>query len=188
MKRVAVHLDAAWRDKVKAEAQRVGVSMAEIVHEALSRYFGSPLPPKPPSGANALIASYVEAFKARYECSPIIDGRAAAAARDIVRAVPLENVQLLVQAYLQMDDKWFVQNAHSLPVFAQNLSKVKVALENGTQDPQERYRWKQIFKGVVDESPRLQIANGTTGSELWGGCLSAGEVEGDGSGADEPPF
>lgn len=103
------------------------------------------------SSAAQLIAAYCDAFKIRYGMSPPIDGKAAGLAKNLLRSIPLEKACLLVQAYLQLEDQWFLTKCHDFPTFIQNLTKVAVALSHGAADPQERGYWANIFGDRDDQ-------------------------------------
>lgn len=104
-------------------------------------------PKAPSSGAKALIATYCEAYKGRHGSYPIIDGKAAGTARNLLRALPLERAQDLVQAYLQMDTPWFKTRGWSLDTLTSNLNTVALALANGTKEPGEKAYWEKVFGG-----------------------------------------
>lgn len=99
----------------------------------------------------ALVKSYCDAFKLRYGLNPPIDGKAAGLATNLLKTLPLERAILLVQAYIQMDERWFIEKCHDFPTFTQNITKVAVALFNGTNDPQEKSYWARIFGGTGDQ-------------------------------------
>lgn len=96
-------------------------------------------------GAQAVLAKYCDAYKARYGIFPIIDGKAAGLAASLCRAVPVERLGSLLEAYVQMDDAWFKTRCHDFSTFSANIGKVAVALANGTQDPHEREYWRKVF-------------------------------------------
>lgn len=83
------------------------------------------------SPARLLIATYCEAYKAKYTTNPVIDGRASGTAVRILKDVPLEKAQNLIKCYLEMNDQWFITRGHDLITFEQNLNKVEVFAQTG---------------------------------------------------------
>lgn len=92
-----------------------------------------------------LIGVYCEAFKARYGANPVITGKTAGQARQLLKAIPLGQASELVQAFLQMEDNWFKLKCHDFGVLVQSLNQVKVALRNGTSTPHEKSFWDRVF-------------------------------------------
>jgi hypothetical protein len=128
--------------------------------------------------ARPLIATYCEAFKSRYGTNPVVDGKAVGLASNILRTVPLQRAQELVQAYLQMEDRWFLTKCHDFGTFVQNISKVSVALANGTQDPQERAYWNKVFKrgigGSTHDGKPFQSTNRSDAADMGREALPSG--------------
>lgn len=93
------------------------------------------------------IATYCEAYKKRYGVNPIVTPKDGGICQRLLKAVPLEKAKDLIQAYLQIEDRWFMTKCHDLVTFEQNLGKVAVALANGTKDPHEKDFWKKVFGG-----------------------------------------
>ena len=83
------------------------------------------------SSCSRLIAEYAKAYKARYNASPVIDGRTQGLVKKILSAVPEKKACDLVQAFLQMNDPWFVKKAHDFVTFYENMTKVSMALQTG---------------------------------------------------------
>lgn len=94
----------------------------------------------------AFLGLYCDAFKARYGTNPIIDGKSAGLVSNVLKVIPLERAQDLVQAYLQMDSPWFKTRCHDLVCFSQNLSLIAVALASGSQNPADKIFWENIFQ------------------------------------------
>lgn len=85
----------------------------------------------PVAGAHELIAEYVKAYKTRYESQPVITQKESGAAKNVVTAVGRDEGVRLVQAYVSMNDEWFLRRHHSLAEFQSNLSKVKTFADTG---------------------------------------------------------
>ncbi|HHT9137755.1 MAG TPA: hypothetical protein ACFYEK_11010 [Candidatus Wunengus sp. YC60] len=85
---------------------------------------------KPPPQENInikvsdFIKIYCEQFKKRYNDYPQITGKARGIAQRLVQDMGLEKTKKLVINYLKMNDKWFLEKAHSLDAFECNLNKI----------------------------------------------------------------
>jgi hypothetical protein len=98
------------------------------------------------AASGQLLRAYCDAFKSRYGTRPVVDGKMVGLCKQVVLAVgSAEKACLLVQAYLQMEDRWFLTKCHDFVTFHQNMGKVAVSLASGTQDPHERKFWNTVF-------------------------------------------
>lgn len=122
----------------------------------------------------ALVKSYCDAFKARYGLNPPIDGKTAGLASNLLKTMPLERAQALVQAYLQMEDKWFLIKCHDFPTFTQSITKVAVSLFHGTVDPHEKNYWAKVFGGSTDGHESIPAADNALEGELGRAQLQSG--------------
>lgn len=113
---------------------------------------------KDPKPGQVFIATYCEAYKSRYGVNPIVTPKDGGICQRLLKAVPIEKARHLIQAYLQMEDRWFMTKCHDLVTFEQNLGKVAIALANGTKDPHEKDFWKHVFGGS-DGSKSVQNTN-----------------------------
>jgi hypothetical protein len=91
----------------------------------------------PPAGgatpASVFIATYVNSYRARYgpKTKPSLDGKVQGSIKRLLASVPLERACQLIQVYCQIDDPWFKTKGHDFETFAQNLTKVGLALDTG---------------------------------------------------------
>lgn len=93
--------------------------------------------------ANDFIATYCDAFKARYRVFPEMKGRPAGVAKRIVKALGNEKACALVETYLLMNE--FVGRNHDLVSFEMNINKVKVFHETGrTVNQTQARRLEQV--------------------------------------------
>lgn len=113
-----------------------------------------------------LVATYCDAYKERHGSYPIIDGKAAGVARNLLRTLPLERAQDIVRAYLQMDTSWFKTRGWALDTLAQNLNSVALSLANGTKEPGEKAYWEKVFGGGDSEQGRISDTDRTTQSDI----------------------
>lgn len=115
-----------------------------------------------PVKANLPIATYCESFKARYGTNPVITKKDAGIMTSLAKSIPQDKLSDLIQAYVQMDDRWFLTRLHDIPTLCANLSKVAVALVNGTNDPGEKLFWGKVF----NEPDQICGTNETNGSNV----------------------
>lgn len=83
------------------------------------------------SSNSRLIGEYAKAYKLRYNANPVIDGPTQGAVKRILKSVSEQKAIDLVQAYLQMNEPWFVTKAHDFITFEKNLTKISLALQKG---------------------------------------------------------
>ena len=127
-----------------------------------------------PIKTNVLIGAYCEAFKSRYGVSPIITGKMQGRAKDLAKNMSVKRARDLIQAYVQMDDPWFKTKCHDLDTFFGNLSKVSVALANGTNNPHEKDFWREVF----NERKGVSGANDADAKDVGGKKLHGGTSRG----------
>jgi hypothetical protein len=87
--------------------------------------------PKKGSSNSKLIGEYIKAYQGRYKARPVIDGRTQGLVKKILTTVPEDQACDMVQAFVQMNDPWFIKKAHDFPTFYENLTKVSLALQTG---------------------------------------------------------
>ncbi len=82
---------------------------------------------------NLAIARYCDNWKNRYKSdrSPPILGQHAANLKKIILDIGLDRVLVLIDAYFQMPDQWFLKKRHDIPTFAQNLNAITQFSETG---------------------------------------------------------
>lgn len=88
----------------------------------------------PPSIISSFIVTYIRAYQKRYgeKCRPDLGGKAQGIIKSVLKDIPLDRANQLIQVYLQMDTKWFVTKAHDLVTFKENLNVIGNALDTGT--------------------------------------------------------
>lgn len=87
------------------------------------------------SPSQTFVATYVKAFRKRYgeKARPSLDGKVQGGIKRLLATEPIERACEMIQVFLQMDDQWFVTKAHDFETFAQNLTKVGLALDTGKE-------------------------------------------------------
>lgn len=120
--------------------------------------------------ARLVLAAYVEAFQGRYgkQTRPDMGGRTQGLVKALLKSYSTERLQLLLQAYLQMEDRWFVTKCHDFPTFYENIGKVGVCLDKGK--PTTEKTWEDI----IDGQGGVQQGNGEAQRPV-AQCLPSGE-------------
>ena len=111
-----------------------GTALASVAPSSISSV--SVKNSKPPSReVSSLVAAYVKAFQARYGSTvrPDVSPKVVGQMKRLLEYTPLERASALVQVYCQMRDPWFEKKAHDFSTFAENLSKVGLALDRGEE-------------------------------------------------------
>lgn len=108
-----------------------------------------------------IIAAYSEAFKARYNTNPLLDGKARGCVKRLVldEGLGISRIIDLVQSYLQMNDAWFLTKNHDLSTFEANLNKVSTFDKTGLQVNRtiaQQLEKQQASDDLFDEYARLQ--------------------------------
>jgi len=98
--------------------------------------------------SSRLIGEYIKAYQGRYKARPVIDGRTQGLVKKILSTVPEDQACDLVQAFVQMNDPWFVKKAHDFPTFYENLTKVSMSLQTGQDHgaPEKEKSWIELLK------------------------------------------
>lgn len=111
-----------------------GTALASVAPSSISSV--SVKNSKPPSReVSSLVAAYVKAFQARYGSTvrPDVSPKVVGQMKRLLEYTPLERASALVQVYCQMRDPWFEKKAHDFSTFAENLSKIGLALDRGEE-------------------------------------------------------
>lgn len=112
------------------------------------------------SSYSRLISEYVKAYQARYKARPPIDGKTQGLVKNILSTIPEDQACDLVQAFLQMNDPWFVKKAHDFSTFYANLTKVSVALQTGIDlgAPEKERSFAEVW---AEEEEKRRHKNGS---------------------------
>lgn len=84
-----------------------------------------------PVGTNEVIAFYCDEWKARYNASAPIGGRAAGQIKTFVKDHGVEKCKKFIAAYFKMPDSWFVTKRHDIPTMLTNLNSIAQFMETG---------------------------------------------------------
>lgn len=104
------------------------------------------------SGVREFIGTYCELWKARYKTNPEMGGKPAGIATRLVKNLGAKRACELVEAYLEMNDSWFVQNRHDLPTLEAKIQAVVIYADTG----------KTITQGELRQADKAQ-----TNHNVW---------------------
>lgn len=81
------------------------------------------------------IGTYVKAYQTRYgpKARPELTGKVQGEIKRLLKDTPIERACEMIQAYVQMNDAWFLNKGHDFGSFMANLTKVSLALDTGRQ-------------------------------------------------------
>ena len=109
-------------------------------------------------GKEKVIAVYSSAYKSRYQVRPEIDGKTIGLINSLLKTHSVEKLSNLIDAYLKMDDPWFIKKAHDFSTFRENLTKVSTAMQTGNNLSNEPKRPKiyheELWKPVENLDDR----------------------------------
>ncbi len=106
---------------------------------------GRPVSQNPTHG---FLKAYCDAFKLRWGSNPVITGKEAGIAKRVVAAIGQSEAVLLVQAYLQLNDKRIAGECHPLNTFEFKLNLLRVALSKGVERPETADEWNRFWEDV----------------------------------------
>lgn len=112
-------------------------------------------------GAQVFIGRYVQALRKRYgpKARPDLSGKVRGEMLRFLAEEPLERACDLIEAFVQMEDKWFLTKAHDFGTFIANRHKVALALDTGEADPSKRFKPTEEILAELDErDKRLRSA------------------------------
>lgn len=111
-----------------------------------------PTTKKPAGDVHRLIGVYISAFQLRYgkQARPDVGGKVQGLLKNLLKDHPAERLVGLIQAFLQMDDPWFVTKTHDFPTLYENVGKVQTALRNGTPRAEDNRYWEKVFGSKIE--------------------------------------
>lgn len=112
--------------------------------------------PKVRSPVGLFIATYVQAYQARYPGGrPDLRGKIQGAIKRYVQETQIERACEMIRTYCEMDDRWFLTKAHDFGTFIENLSKVGLKLDTGIQVNQTTARANEKISHAQDQLRRI---------------------------------
>jgi hypothetical protein len=105
---------------------------------------------------------YCDVFKKRYGNYPTSSGKDKGRLKSLVKELGLPRTQLLLHAYLQMNDQWFLTKRHPIDVFLNNLTSVGVYADGGA---------------VITRKQAQAIESGSNNAQVLGRLLEKLENE-----------
>lgn len=94
----------------------------------------------------AFAAAYVKAYQTRWpEGRPedLNDGKTKGQIMNWIEEYPLDRARELIQAYFQIEAKWFQTKGYDFETFRRNLNVIGQALDSG-QDPNSGIDWSKV--------------------------------------------
>lgn len=79
----------------------------------------------------SVIAAFSDAFKGKFGHPPVISGKEVGAAKNLVTTLGADAACKMVEAYLHVEDRWFMTRGYDLATLVSNLNKVKTFMETG---------------------------------------------------------
>lgn len=147
-----------WQAELDAHAaaQKSSVASEQVSGEARSKKKPGARKPEQGSGANLVIAAYMDAYREKFngQTAELVGAERGAAKRLALDLGPERAVQL-VRAYLQIDDEWFIKQEYRLAVLLQNVKKVGLFADQGV-----------AVTGSMAKSVGLQANNAAVGERL----------------------
>jgi hypothetical protein len=118
----------------------------------------APVPAAP--GTQQLIALYCDLWRLRYKStrSPDVGGRAAKRIKDLVNDFGAARAEVLIRAYLQMPDQWFVTKTHDIETLWSNLNKVSLFADSGRMITKQETR--DLDTQVATKNQQLALERG----------------------------
>lgn len=78
-----------------------------------------------------IIAHYCDCWKSRYGASAPISGKTSGQLKQFVKDHGFEKSKILISAYLDMADGWFITKRHDVPTLLGNINSVALFSETG---------------------------------------------------------
>lgn len=126
----------------------------------------TPAEPPPQSSGQLFVGTYVKAYRKRYgeKARPDLGGKTQGGIKRLLADYPIDRACEMIQVFLQMDDPWFVTKAHDFETFAQNLTKVGLALDTGKERGGVS-RWEQEMLDKEKKNDVSGISDSATAAQ-----------------------
>lgn len=120
-------------NSVKGITEKKPEEKVEIVSSKQQLDFQSPgeIEKAPGMKANEAIVHYCTLWKKRYGSNPTMTKQQIGQLMRMVKELHLPKVLKLLEAYLKMNDTWYIKKRHDLVVFAQNISAIGHFMDTG---------------------------------------------------------
>lgn len=125
-----VPINAQGSDRKRPVLDRI---VKDSKGEELRKGEASPPTLKAPDGLQSVIALYCELWKSKYNSprSPDLGGKEIGILRRLLKEHGEPRTRLLLEAYLQMPDSWFLTKTHDLATLSTNKAKVSLFADSG---------------------------------------------------------
>ena len=127
----------------------VDAKEAELEREKLA-------PPKEkPNKSGEVIAEYCIAWKKRYKTSPTLTGAQVGQITRLLKDMSSDKLKALLNAYLQMNDTWFIRKRHDLICFQQNLQAIAHFSDTGAVITNTKLQQMDMMTNLNDLSHKV---------------------------------
>lgn len=126
-------------EKIREDKRRIASPKSEI---AVTPKKATPDSPHGEIGkqASELIGRYCELWKAKYKTNVSVSGKWAGNAKTLVKDHGLKRSVELVEAFMEINDTWFIQNRHSFDLILTKLAQINHFAGTGVQITQTQLR------------------------------------------------
>lgn len=107
--------------------------------------------------ASEVIARYCELWKAKYKTQPAFSGKWAGNAKTLVKDHGKDKAILLVEAFMEMNDRWFLDNRHSFDLILTKLASITHYAGTGVQITQTQLH--QLDKTISNKNAGDEAAS-----------------------------
>lgn len=142
------------RNSVKARRSKPEKQIQESFATEVVEANASP----PASIGQELVRFFCAAWKARYKSNPPMRPQDAKALKQIGETNGIERTKILLEAYLRMNEQWYLKKRHDLATFSNNLTAVAQFVETGRIITNQDL--KNIDRGISNANTLKALENG----------------------------
>lgn len=111
---------------------------------------------KKPNYSFELVEHWKAAFRTRYKEDPHAMPKDFASAKNILKAVPIEHAKILVTAYFEMNDHWYLTKRHDLATLLGNINAVQVYLGTGQTLNRIQIQQQEKHSATLSQLERIE--------------------------------
>jgi hypothetical protein len=94
--------------------------------------------PKPPAKTAEVWSAYAKAYRQRYGADPVRNATVNSQASQLLARLGAEEAPLVVEFYVSHNNRWYVQNMHSLGICLKDAEKLRTEWATGRSITQEQ--------------------------------------------------